>query len=299
MSLRMSEEKYNEVFEFIKSNLVPKSEFGVSQNEILNLKSALEKTTNDLKKVKMEFEEQKLAMDILQAEKESLEAEKKTFEVKFNEVSLKLKQKANQYELLLKSHRNDFVSKDIEKKSAGTQTINGEMEIVAISSAASSRQDDPAAKTGVKRTNVSTDDVQRTKAKRKKTTIIDTIFRKKPTEKWTCIDCLDEWGRKIQTDYDGDPDRYNNPYNDVPDPKQEIQTFSSFKDYNDHLDTTHDGHAKTKREWPNGDIKCTKCRLNFKYQEHYDEHFQCEHADLNSLSMDDLYELYCENNLIF
>ena len=31
----MSEQKYNEVFEFIKPNLVPKSEFGESQNEIL------------------------------------------------------------------------------------------------------------------------------------------------------------------------------------------------------------------------------------------------------------------------
>ena len=75
----MSEQKYNEVFEFIKTNLVPKSEFGESQNEILNLKSALEKATNDLKKVKMELEEQKLSIDILQAEKESLEAEKKNF----------------------------------------------------------------------------------------------------------------------------------------------------------------------------------------------------------------------------
>ena len=290
----MSEQKYNEVFEFIKSNLVPKGEFG----EILNLKSALEKATNDLKKVKMEFDEQKLAMDILQAEKESLEAEKKTFEVKFNEVSLKLQQKNNQYEFL-KSHRNDLVSKDIKKNSAGTQTINGEMEIVNIPSAASSRQDNPATKTGVKRTNASTDDIQPTKAKRKKTTIIDTIFRKKPTQKWTCIDCIYKWGEKIENDYDGNPDRYNNPYNDVPDPKEEIETFSSFKDYNDHLTNVHDGHAKTKREWPNGDIKCTKCRLNFEYQEHHDEHFQCEHADLNSLSKDDLYELYCEGNLIF
>ena len=58
-------------------------------------------------------------------------------------------------------------------------------------------------------------------------------------------------------------------------------------------------HGKTEYEWLNGDIKCTKCRLNFKYQEHHDEHFKCEHGDLNQLTKDDLFEVYCEYNLVF
>ena len=48
----MSEQKYTEVFEFIKSNLIPKIQLDESQNEILVLKSALENATNDLEKLK-------------------------------------------------------------------------------------------------------------------------------------------------------------------------------------------------------------------------------------------------------
>ena len=58
-------------------------------------------------------------------------------------------------------------------------------------------------------------------------------------------------------------------------------------------------HGETEYEWLNGDITCTKCRLNFKYQEHHDEHFKCEHGNLNQLTKDDLFEVYCEYNLVF
>ena len=56
----MSEQKYTEVFEFIKSSLVPKNEFDDSKNEISVLKSALENATKDLEKMKLKNEEQKL-----------------------------------------------------------------------------------------------------------------------------------------------------------------------------------------------------------------------------------------------
>ena len=97
----MSDQKYNEVLKFIKSSLVPKNDFDESQNEILNLKMAVELANNQLNQAKLENEEHKLANNILQAEKESLEAEKITFQIKFNEVSLKLKQKTKQYDSLL------------------------------------------------------------------------------------------------------------------------------------------------------------------------------------------------------
>ena len=99
---KMSEQKYNEVFEFIKSNLIPKIQFDESQNEILVLKSALDNATNDIEKLKLEFQEQTMTIDFIKAERESLIAEQKAFEVKFNEVSLKLKQKTYQYDSLLK-----------------------------------------------------------------------------------------------------------------------------------------------------------------------------------------------------
>ena len=110
-------QKYNEVFEFIKSSLVPKCQLDESKNEIMALKTALENATNDLRKTKSEFEEQKLAIDIIQAEKESLEAEKKTIQIKFNEISLKLKQKTQQYDSLLKSPKTDTESPVVGKSS--------------------------------------------------------------------------------------------------------------------------------------------------------------------------------------
>ena len=53
------------------------------------------------------YEDEKLKNDIIQAEKECLEAEKKTFELKFNEISLKLKLKTNQYDSLLSTGKPD------------------------------------------------------------------------------------------------------------------------------------------------------------------------------------------------
>ena len=74
----MSEQKYNEVFEFIKLNLVPKPHFDALQEDFVQLKSALENASNEVGKLKLECQEQKEAIEILQAEKESLEAEKES-----------------------------------------------------------------------------------------------------------------------------------------------------------------------------------------------------------------------------
>ena len=78
----MSESNYNEVFEAIKTYLVPKLQYEKSQLEVGHLKEKLINVVEELKKLKLKYEEQKLTIEILQAEKESLEAEKKTFEVK-------------------------------------------------------------------------------------------------------------------------------------------------------------------------------------------------------------------------
>ena len=300
----MSEQKYNEVFEFIKLNLVPKPHFDQLQKEVLRLKSALENASNEVGKLKLEYEEQKEAIEILQAEKKSLEAEKEslaaeknTFEVKFNEVALKLKQKTKQYNELKsteKFQRNKCGLKDIEKVSVGTQTIKEEPNEVLNER-----------KTGsTKRKYSSKDDVQRVKAKRKKSMLSDLNLQthRKSAQKFSCDSCLDDWGLAIKHDYRGDPDQC-----DAPDPKQTIQTFSSFEDYKDHHIVAHALSIEDLCEekschlysdhndqglWPHGDISCKICGLSFKVQKHHDEHMKFEHADINNLKNKEVYDLF-------
>ena len=298
----MSEEKYNEVLKFIKSSLVPKNEFDESQNEITVLKLAIENANNELKKAKLENEEHKLAIDILQAEKESLEAEKITFQIKFNEVSLKLTQKTKQYDSLLKSQKSDSGLKDIDKVSTIAQTIKKEpieIGIINVPSSSSSRYDESAAKTGRKRKHSSKDKAKRKKAKRKKREIRNST---KSKSKFSCVECLHEWGIQIQEDYNENPDETG-----APDPKQKVPTFSSFIDFKDHQITAHmlqedgcnergcllyQGHNNSKHDWPHGDFKCELCSLTFKFQKHHDEHMQFQHAALHKMRNNEIYDLF-------
>ena len=301
---KMSEQKYTEVFEFIKSNLIPKNQFDVSQNEILVLKSALENATNDIEKLKLEFQEQKMTIDIIKAERESLEAEKKAFEVKFNEVSLKLKQKTYQYDTLLKSKPND--GGEIEKKSACTQTVKEEPKeigVVNVPSSSSSLQDESAVKTGAKRMHPSNDEVRRTAAKRKKTSKPDSNSRitRKSKPIYSCENCLEDWGYEIKWDHGGNPDESS-----APDPKQEILTFSNIMDFENHLFDEHgseltnpmcdENRCYSRRnceyDTPHGDIRCRICDTTFRNHGDYEKHLQCEHADLNKLSKKQIYKLF-------
>ena len=314
----MIEQKYTEVFEFIKLNLVPKNQFDESQKEIFRLKSALDNATEKLNEMQLECEEQKDTIDIIQAEKDSLQAEKenleatkKTFEVKFNEVSLKLKQKTKQYDFLLKSQTKN--QKDAESITAGIQKIKeepNEIRIVNVPSSTPARQNGSTTKTGTKRVHSSKDEVQRTKAKRKKSMLSKTdnpsssrtTGTTKPTHKFSCESCLDNWGLEIKYHYLGNPEK-----RDAPDPKQNIQTFSSFEDYKNHHIVAHSLSLEyvCKEEschlysdhndqglWPHGDINCEICNLSFKLQKHHDEHMKFEHADINMLSNKETYDLF-------
>ena len=121
----MSESNYNEVFEVIKTNLVPKIQHEKSQLEVVHLKEIV-------RKLNANKSEQMNRIMILMAEIETLKAEKKTFEAKFKEVSLKLKQKTYQHlSLLNQSHKNALNASQnnvcvIEKISTGSQTIKEE-----------------------------------------------------------------------------------------------------------------------------------------------------------------------------
>ena len=330
IEIKMSEQKYNEVFEFIKASLVPKNEVDKSKNEISRLKLALESATNDLEKLKLENVEQKLTIDIVKAENKSLESEKEHFEFKFNEVSLKLKQKTIQYDSLLKSQRDDCeshsesrsesrdefcdLSRDESHDESHDESRDGSRSdsrepnpiekfligaVIAdyvFNIPSSSSEDESESDSDEEGSDSPKTDAQRTTAQRMKHTIFNSISRitRKSTKKFSCADCIDKWGELIESDYRGNPDKIG-----APDPRQLIKTFSSFKDYRHHLSQAHNGHAQTNGEWPHGDIKCKKCHLTFKVQHHHDEHFECEHADLNRLSNKEIYGLFCNYNFPF
>ena len=121
----MSESCYNEIFENIKSNLVPKAQYEESQLEIERLKSELENVKENLKRTESKYEKQQLRIGIvrrrlIEAEKECLESEKKTFELKSKKLSLKLKLKTNQFDSLLST------------KKTGTQTVKEEPTEIGI-----------------------------------------------------------------------------------------------------------------------------------------------------------------------
>ena len=295
----MTANQYNEVFETIKSNLVPKVELVKSKLENAHLKSELEIAKEELKKIKLKYEEEKLKNDIIQAEKESLESEKKTFELKFNELSLKLKLKSSQYDSLLSSEETGCKS----TISAETQTVKqepSEISIVNVPASSSSG-------IGIKRTSSVSADDQRKKAKRKKTarsnstTGTGTRNSRKSTQnerKFTCERCIDLWGEQIEEDFGGDPDR-----EDAPDPRQ-IPAFSSFEALKTHNINVHGCvrelfceekgclHHKEHSEFaPHGKNICGICDLSFKFKKHLDQHVAYGHVDYD-MTKKQFYDLY-------
>ena len=293
----MTENQYNEVFETIKSNLVPKVELVKSKLENDHLKSELENAKEELKKIKLKYEEEKLKNDIIQAEKESLESEKKTFELKFNELSLKLKLKSSQYDSLLSSEKTGCKS----TMSAETQTVKEEpTEIGTVNVPASS-----SSGIGTKRTSSVSADDQRKKTKRKKTvrsnstTGAGTLKSIQNERKFTCEECIDLWGEQIEEDFGGDPDR-----EDAPDPRQ-ISAFSSFEALKTHHVNVHNGvrelfcekksclHYKehSEKRGPHGKNICGICDLSFKFKKHLDQHVASGHAD-HDMTKKQFYDLY-------
>ena len=301
----MTEQTYSKVFELIEETLVPKAQLEEAEIKIKHLEAMVEKTTTELEKVKSESIEQKLSMEIiqaekdsLQAEKESLQVEKKVLEVRFKEVSLKLKQKTNQCDSLRKSQadheQNNIVA-------TGSQTIKQEHEgigIVNVPASTSSKENEPTtqkATPGIKRKNASKENSPKPKTKRKKVVKSTTASRitrqssqSKPT--FTCRRCFHLWGNDIESSrFKCDPDK-----NGVPDPKQKIPTFKSFEDYKSHLINDHDWYDDLVMDWfhnPNSNFVCETCNSRFEKQWILDEHQQLEHMDLN-LSNQQFYELY-------
>ena len=294
----MSESCYNEIFETIKSNLVPKKQYEECQLEKNHLNSELENAKEELKNMKLKYEEEKLKNDIIQAEKECLESEKKTLD-------LKLKLKTNQYNSLLLSGKTDC----IPAVSALIPTVPAlkeePSEIGTVNVPASS-----SSSIGTKRTSSFSANDQRQKAKRKKTTRSDSTTRntRKSTQnerKFTCEDCIDLWGGKIEADFGGNPD-----HKDAPNPRQSISVFSSFQAFKTHSNNVHGydqavfcdekncslyrGHNTSG--WyggcaPHGENICRICDLSFKFKKHLDRHVATGHAD-HDMTNKQFYDLY-------
>ena len=234
----MSEPSYQKVFEVIQTSLVPKSQYDELQNEVASLKSKLESTKNEWRS---KFEEQKLAMDILQAENDSMESEKKTLENMFKEVSLKLKQKTNQYDSLLQASKTGPKQTPVAKSSAGTQTIKEEpnqIGIVNVPTSSSSHPNRPTVKTGTKRSYSKSDDGKKRTSKRLKISKSDNAKRTtrkslQAQRKFSCYGWDSDWTEKIKREFSGDPTKIG-----APDPKQ-IPRFTSFEDYRNHCVSVH------------------------------------------------------------
>ena len=106
----MSELNFENVFKelkIIEANSVSREKYDQLHNEVKKLESMLTEANNrfqqeaqELKKLKITNELQKMEIDVMRAEKQSFEAEKKTLEVRFDEVNLKLKLKTHQYDML-------------------------------------------------------------------------------------------------------------------------------------------------------------------------------------------------------
>ena len=304
---------YEKVYEAMKieieAYLVPRKLYDESQNQLSLLKSELEMAKSDLKKLKSDnshltesynqLKDERLGdalkIDVLQAEMKALEAERKTFEVKFDAVSSKLKLKTHEYDSLLKSKSKSqdikiFVTQDLnaaKKSSIGTQTIKQEQEeigIVNLPASSSSQQKTPPAKTGTKRT--SHDDNRKiTKAKRKKTENSDSMVTRKSTEnneKFTCFDCIINWGIDVQMNHGCDPDKTG-----VPNPKEIIPTFPSFDDYKNHLVRIHDAQPFN---CPDGGSACKICGLKFSKKRHLDLHVHLEHMNLTDMTKKQVFD---------
>ena len=301
----MTEQTYNKVFELIQGTLVPKSQLDEAQIKIKHLESMFETLKSD-------FNEQKLSVEIIQAEKDSLQGEKESLqagiraiELKFKEVSLKLKQKTDQYDSLSK-FQADREQNKIEKSSTaltGGQKVKDEpreIGIVNVPASTSSKPKEPARKTGTKRQKAPINDFTIVKAKRKKVekSNTDPLNTRKSTNNkliFTCYQCLKVWGTVVENS------KIDLNETDGPDPKQKIQKFSSFETYKIHLCEKHDYEEdeifQSYRN-PNNDFvnRCKICDCRFGSRKALERHTKFEHANPN-MTNGQYYQLYLECTL--
>ena len=179
------------------------------------------------------------------------------------------------------------------------------------------------AKAGTKRkqSNSVWDKLRRSKRKAQTEVSENLDVTESPKKLYNCADCFEKWGKDVEKKFryfESPTGRYR-PIEDkstAPDPKLKIQTFTNFDDYEKHLKDVHGRDrwagwedltrgkcgiaflipwGKPDREWnytPDGDKVCIVCDARFKLQARYDQHFLVEHADLNTLSKNEVYAIW-------
>ena len=319
----MSEQTYSKVFQLIQECLVPKTQLEEYQNKILHLESMLEKANIEVEKLKSESSEQKLSLEITQAEKESLQAVMKAAQVKFKEVCLKLKQKTQQYDSLLRSQncRELMNTKKLPALSGIPNVKQEPIGLVNLPLSLPSKPNalklstqpkstkksegttpkDTAIKTGTKRQNTTADDSSKIEAKRtkvEKSITLSQFTRQsvKSIQPFNCEECLLAWGKHIEYNFQGDPAN-----NLVPDPKQKIETFSSFQAYADHMSDTHGCEKDSVTDYycyRGNAYACKFCDCRFEFKMNLDTHLEFEHANTNLTNRQffDLYLKYKSDN---
>ena len=199
------------------------------------MKRELQKKDEELQKMRVEYDREKLKNDIIIAEK-------KVVESRFNEIELKLKLKTQEYDELLVSKK--FNDKITEQNSIGIQTIEKESStanVVAveataaatttaattsratISSAATVSEETSTAKTGTKRKQEDLVEPRRSKRKANSKTSDTTLASKAGTSEsaaptsmattsatavetpmdlsktiYKCYECIHKWAKKVQ-----------------------------------------------------------------------------------------------------
>ena len=311
----MSELNFEKIFKelkIIEANSVSREKYDQLQNEVKRLESMLTEANNrfhqeakESKKLKMVNELQTMEIDVMKAEKQSVEAEKKTLEVRFDEVSLKLKLKTHQYDMLA-GQQSTVQPKSTERKTTGSQTMVDDVKeepSTGVVNQPSSLSSIPC-----KRPATEPSIIPRTKAKRPRSGYRENIF--------TCDECLVEWGRLVyneKNDFDYDIDRP-----DAPNPHERIARFSSTEDLKNHYKQAHGwyldsefcsktdclhthGHdvSNSSDNYPHGDNICgymTKnrkiCGRSFRYKNQLKEHQKIIHCKIESKTRHEILNLF-------
>ena len=105
---------FENIAEQMKNKFVTKKKYS---RKVSGMKRELQKKDQELQKMRVEYDREKLKNDIIIAEK-------KVVESRFNEIELKLKLKTQEYDELLMSKK--FNDKITEKNLIGIQTIEKE-----------------------------------------------------------------------------------------------------------------------------------------------------------------------------
>ena len=246
------------------------------------MKRELVQKNEELQKMKAECEREKLKNDMVIAEK-------KIVERRLNEIELKLKLKTQEHDELL--------SHSVEPK---RRKLNSDISDTMVTTKATTAE--PTAVTTTMAATITT-------AQEAPLDLSKNIYN--------CYECIHKWAKEVNKkfsykDTSGDYPCYRVDKSKAPDPKLKIKRFTNIDDYVKHIKTVHGwGDRDIKRgkcgiafliPWqepdreynytPDGRNRCKICDARFDVRARYNQHFELEHADLDTITKTKLYDLW-------